>query len=471
MKSRYITLLFIMGLLSVSLKTLAEVPSRSAHEKMAREIYAKVIAMDTSVSEYGTPEMAAYLAELFKQAGFANENVIEVPISPNHTSLMVRYPGRDKNAQGIGFLAHMDVVTAFKKDWELDPFTLTERDGYFIGRGTADNKAGIVGLTAAFITLKKQGYVPDRNMILIFTADEESGMLSARHFATQLRDEMNIEYGINADGISGVLQADGKLLGYYVQGAEKSFRTVKLTVRNPGGHSSAPRADNAIYQLAAALTKIEAYKFPVMINEISAGMLTSAAAKSDKTTADAIAKLLADPSNKAADAIISQNNNLSTVIRTTCVATMLEAGHAENALPQSASATVNCRIMPGVAPEEVYRTLAEVIGDDGVKIESLGESPIAPASPMRDDVLAAIKYSVEDQYPDVELIPYMASYGTDGREFRAVGIPVYGSSGSFMDPDEAYAHGLNEKMPVESFYRTLGYWQRLMVRLTSNEGK
>ena len=461
-----ITTTMAFGALALSFCAGAAEPTRTPHESFAREMLANVVAMDTSVTEHGTPQMAAYLAGLFKAAGFADEDVIEVPTSPNLTSLMVRYRGVDQDIQGIGFLAHMDVVTAFQKDWELDPFTLTERDGYFIGRGTADNKTGVVGLTATFVKLKKQGYVPNRNMVLIFTADEETGMTSARHFATALRDEINIEYAINADALSGILLPDGSVFGYYVQGAEKTYQSMEFIVRNPGGHSSGPRADNAIYQLAGALKKLEAYRFPVMINEISAGMLRAATAKSDAATAAAITKLLADPGDEEAEAIISANANLSTVIRTTCVATMLEAGHAENALPQSATATVNCRIMPGVTPEAVHQTMTEVIDDDGVEIRLLGEATSAPASPMRDDVMAAISYAIEAQYSGVELTPYMASYGTDGKEFRAVGIPVYGSSGSFMDPSEAFAHGLNEKIPVEAFYDTLGYWERLMKRLT-----
>ena len=437
---------------------------RTDHESMAREIFKDVIAMDTSVTKKETPKMASYLAARFSHAGFDAADVIEVPTGPDMMSLMVRYRGKDSDSQGIGFLAHMDVVTAFRKDWELEPFKLTERDGYFIGRGTADNKAGIVGLTATFIKLKREGYVPRRDLVLLFTADEESGMVSARHFATELKDEINIEYAINADALSGVLMPNGAVFGYYVQGAEKSYRSIRLTVRNPGGHSSAPRADNAIYQLAKALIRIENFRFPVMINDISAGMLRSAAARSDPETASAIDKLIRNPGDPAAAAIVSANPMLSTVIRTTCVATMLEAGHAENALPQSASAVVNCRIMPGVQPEEVYAALRTEIGDEGVEMNALQESTIAPASPMREDIMAAIGSAIEE-YADVELVPFMASYGTDGKEFRAKGTPVYGSSGTFMDPLEAYAHGLNEKIPVQTFYASLGYWERLMKQL------
>ena len=457
------TTLLLAALSTISLA--AEESSRD-HQSLARDIFAKVVAMDTSITGKRTPDMAAYLAGLFRDAGFANDDVIEVPISPTQTSLLVRYRGRDEHAKGVGFMAHMDVVTALRKDWVLDPFALVEQDGYFIGRGTSDNKAGIVGLTATFLKLKKSGFVPQRNMLLIFTSDEETGMIAARHMSNQLRDTINIEYAINADGLSGVLTPEGKLFGYYVQGAEKSPRTVELTVRNPGGHSSAPRADNAIYQLATALTKIENFSFPVAINEISTGMLQFAAKRSDSTTATAIEKLLADPTDTAAAAALSTNPMIATVIRTTCVATMLNAGHASNALPQSATATVNCRIMPGVDPAAIYKTLDEVIDDNRVELRPLQEeSAIATASPMRKDVMTAIKYAVSESHPDVELIPFMASYATDGMHFRAAGIPVYGSSGTFMDPGQSFAHGLNEKIPVKSFYDSLRYWERLITHI------
>lgn len=470
MRINRITTTVALLLAIFALTSAAAEKSSKEHQSLAREIFATVVAMDTSITGKRTPDMATYLAGLFRNAGFANDDVIEVPITPTQTSLVVRYRGRDEHAKGIGFMAHMDVVTALRKDWVLDPFELVERDGYFIGRGTADNKTGIVGLTATFLKLKKSGFVPQRNMVLIFTSDEETGMVAARHMSNQLRDEINIEYAINADGLSGVLTPDGKLFGYYVQGAEKSPRTVELTVRNPGGHSSAPRADNAIYQLATALTKIEKFSFPVTINEISTGMLEFAAKRSDKLTAEAIKALISDPADSEAAAVLSKNPMIATVIRTTCVATMLSAGHASNALPQSATATVNCRIMPGVDPDDIYKTLNKVIDDNRVELRPLQkERAIAAASPMRKDVMKAIKYAVIESHPDVELIPFMASYATDGMHFRAAGIPVYGSSGTFMDLGQAFAHGLNEKIPVESFYDSLGYWERLMTYLGTSK--
>ena len=445
----------------------SSVALRSRDEAFARQLFADVISMDTSVIKAETPRMVAYLSRHLQDAGFRANEIIEVPFDSGMASLIIKYTGSSPEKEAIGFMAHLDVVTAFRKDWELDPFTLTEHDGYFIGRGTADNKAGVVGLTATFIKLKKAGYIPGRTLYLIFTSDEETGMVSTQHIAQNLSHSLNIEYAINSDAFSGNLTRDGQPLGYNVQSAEKGYRSYTLTVSNPGGHSSAPRDDNAIYQLANALLKIEKYRFPTMINEISAGMLRSAAASSNQVTADAINRLLLDPTDLEATEVIISDPLLTTVIRTTCVATMLEAGHAENALPQSASATVNCRIMPAMSTDDVYERLTRIIDDSGVKISVIDEGNIGPASPIREDVMAALSDALQE-YPGVELIPFMASYGTDGKEFRLVGTPVYGSSGIFMDPSEAYAHGLNEKIPVKTFYASLAYWERLMKKLASN---
>lgn len=452
-----------------SLSAAAETRVLSQHEAMAREMFAAVIAMDTSTTSHKTPEMAEYLASKFKSAGFADEDVMQIAISPQHTSLLVRYRGSNESAKAIGFLAHMDVVTAFKKDWELDPFKLYEQDGYFIGRGTADNKAGVVGLSATFMKLKESGYQPERTMVLILTADEETTMNSAKYVANEMKDILNLEFAINSDGMNGILLPNGKPYGYFVQSAEKSYRTVELTVRNPGGHSSAPRADNAIYQLADVLKKIEAFTFPVVISETNAGMLKFAKSTASPVMSAAIDRLINNPQDQEAAAIVSKDDNLRSTIRTTCVATMLEAGHAENALPQSAMATVNCRIMPSTEPREVYATLAELIDNEAVEIKPLREAVIAPASPMRKDVYDAIHYALGEEYKDVSLVPFMASYGTDGLEFRAVGIPVYGSAGFFGHAGLMNAHGLNEKMPVEGFYDALVYWERLMPKLAGGE--
>lgn len=449
----------------------ANEPPRTEHEAMARDILATVVALDTSVTEHGTPEMAAYLAGLFTEAGFAPGDVTEVEVSPTHSALIVRYPGADAEAKGIAFIGHLDVVTAYAKDWELNPFELTERDGFFIGRGVADNKAGVVGTTATFLKLKAEGYVPDRDLYLIFSADEETSLVSTQQIVKDHLSDMNLEYVLNTEGGGGYLNESGDAMAYYVQGAEKTYATLSLTVRNPGGHSSAPRPDNAIYQLTKALSKVEAHTFPVMINEISGGQLAHAAGGLPEPMASALTTLLANPENQDAAATVSQVVRLNSAIRTTCITTMLDAGHAENALPQSATATINCRITPGMTPDEVFAILNGVIGDKGVVLEPVRVLPATDVSPMRDDVMAAIDYALEDRYPNIDLVPSMSAGYTDGMMYRLAGLPTYGLSGIFSVPGEVYAHGLNEKIRVDSFYYSLSFWERLMKRVGGGAGE
>lgn len=471
LRNRVIALSVAIGSLTLSACSEAKEPVDTQHQAMAREIFANVVAIDTSVTQYRTPEMATYLAGLFRDAGFGPEDVTQFEASPTLHGLVVRYRGADEEKKGIAFLGHMDVVTAFAKDWELNPFKLIERDGYFIGRGTADNKSGIVGVTSTFLKLKAEGYVPDRNLYLVFTADEETGMMSTQRLVSEIVPDLNLEYALNSEGGGGRLTKDGKGVGYYVQGAEKTYATVELVVRNTGGHSSAPRPDNAIYKLMAALTKIRDYTFPVMINDVSAGALAHRAKSDEEPLASAITSLLADPNDEQAAAIVSQDVYANSAIRTTCITTMLDAGHAENALPQSATATVNCRITPGMTPEEVFITLAEVINDEGVEIKPGLVLPATAVTPMREDVMAAIRYALEGRYPDIDLIPSMSAGGTDGMWYRSAGIATYGLSGMFSVPGETNAHGLNEKVRVDSFYYSLGFWERLMKRLTGGDGE
>lgn len=471
LRNRIIAIAATLGALTLPACSEANEPPHTEHEAMARDILASVVAMDTSVTEHGTPQMAAYLAGLFVEGGFAPDDVTEFKASPNHTALVVRYPGADENAKGIAFLGHMDVVTAFAKDWVLNPFEMTEQDGYFIGRGTADNKSGVAGVTATFLKLMSEGYVPDRNLYLIFTADEETGMASTQRVVNEIVPDLNIEYALNSEGGGGRLTDTGEGAGYYVQGAEKTYATLDLVVTNTGGHSSAPRPDNAIYQLTRALTKVEAYTFPVMLNDVSRGALAHRAAGAEEPLASAITGLLANPNDAAAARAVSQDIYINAAIRTTCITTMIDAGHAENALPQSAKATINCRITPGMTPEEVFETLNAIIDDEGVEVRPGRVLATTPVTPMRDDVMSAIRFALHGRYPDIDLIPSMSAGGTDGMWLRLAGIPTYGLSGMFALPGETNAHGLNEKVRVDSFYYSLTFWERLMKRLTGGAGE
>lgn len=457
---------------TISLAASAFANDLTSDQSLARSIYKEAVETATSVDQPGSTIVLANKFKVhLKAAGFTDEDIIIIEMG-DLGGLIVRYRGSDSSAKGIGFLGHMDVVSAYKKDWVLDPFTLTEKDGYFMGRGTADNKAGVVGILATFIKLKKQGYVPSRDLYIIFSGDEETGMTTTMEMAKmasqakQYGDLLNIEFAFNGDAGGGMLSANNTPIQYGIQAAEKTYYTLNLTVKNSGGHSSRPRTDNAIYQLMDALKKIQAYQFPVMVNEVTAGFLLAMADKETPENAAALRAIVKDINDKDAAAQLSKSVLFNATLRTTCVATMLDAGHAENALPQSASATVNCRIMPGTTPKAVEQTLADIVNDKEVLITALAESTYADASPLKPIVMDAVKYAISKHYGDVSVIPNMSTGGTDGKEFRALGIPVYGVSGMFSVSGESNAHGLNEKVQVKSFYKSLDHWERLIKHAT-----
>jgi acetylornithine deacetylase/succinyl-diaminopimelate desuccinylase-like protein len=429
-------------------------------EAKAREVYATVIAMRTAKGHGKVPEMAAYLAGELKSAGFADADIEIIPLGET-AAMTVRYRGDGSSGKKpILFMAHMDVVDAKREDWEHDPFVLREDGGYFVGRGTSDNKYGVVNITQSFMRLKQEGFVPNRDLVIAFTGDEETDMATTRMLAYDRKDLTDAEFALNSDGGGGGYMEDGTVLPYLMQAAEKTYATFTVTARNKGGHSSRPRPDNAIYDLARALTKIEAYQFPAMANEI-----TRAAARADgEDVGGELGKALIafadDPENKKAIKAIRASEDYSNILSTTCVATMLDAGHAENALPQSAAATVNCRIFPGVEIEDVRKTLVSVVANDALAVEQADDRYVAsPVSDPREDVNAALIAAIGPRYPGVAIIPAMSSGGTDGMHFRRAGVPTYGVSSRFgKHGDTSNAHGLNERLPVETFYAGLDHW-------------
>jgi len=439
------------------------------YQRRALEIYRTIIGIRSAASHGLVPTVAEYLAEQFRQGGFAEQDISLLPLTEPDgevtTSLVVRYRGDGSSGRRpILLLAHMDVVEALPEDWERDPFTLVEENGYFFGRGSSDNKCGVAVLTATFLRLKADGFIPSRDLILAFTGDEETNMLTARSLVTTHRDLTDAEFALNADAGGGMLSEDDRPLGYAVQTSEKTYATFELTVTNPGGHSSMPRADNAIYQLAEALEQLEAYRFPVRVNDATRRYLEAASTVTGGEVGEAMARLAQDPTDAWAADVLWREPAQVGITRTTCIATMLRAGHAENALPQSATATVNCRIFPGVEVSEVGETLQRVAGD-AVRVRVLGEPVASPASAVRDDVMAAVSRAVETIRPGTPIIPFMAPYGTDGKEVRRGGIPTYGTSGLFMKDSDQFAHGLNERVPVRSFYDALEFWHTLLTGL------
>jgi acetylornithine deacetylase/succinyl-diaminopimelate desuccinylase-like protein len=377
----------------------------------------------------------------------------------------VRYRGKAGGGKPIALMAHMDVVTAKRSDWQRDPYTLTEENGIFYGRGTSDVKQEVALLTATFLRLKAEGFVPTRDLIITFSGDEETAQDTARDLVTAHRDLVDAEFAINGDGGGGVLsEGTAKPLIFYVQGAEKSSAQFLLTTHNPGGHSSQPRSDNAIYDLADALKAVQRYEFPVMWNEWTVGDFKAASKVTEGPIGAAMARFAADPGNVAAAAEISKNPAFIGRIRTTCVATMLAGGHAENALPQSATATINCRIFPGTSAEDVRKTLQGLVGPK-VDVRQGYDPLVSNASPMRADVMKAVAKAVAASDPGAPVVPTQAAYATDGAVFRNAGIPTYGAGGVFVMDSEVFAHGLNERIRVKEFYNGLVYWYVLIKAL------
>ncbi len=443
------------------------------YQKQALEIYRHIISIRSAKGHNNVPELANYLADQFREAGFDDGDIHVLPQTLSDgektASLIVRYEGDDSSGRGpILLIAHMDVVDALPKDWERDPFTLVEEDGYFFGRGTLDDKFGVTTLTTTFLRLKAQGFVPSRDLIIAFSGDEETGMETTRAIANDYRELTDAEYVLNADGGGGFLDHDGNAMAFMIQAAEKTPATFQLTIRNQGGHSSMPRADNAIYELATVLKSIEAYAFPAQTDAITQGYFEKASAVVPEPVGGAMKRFAANSEDAQALAIISQVPSQNGVARTTCVATMLSAGHAENALPQSATATVNCRIFPGVSIEGVQAKLFEIAGNADLEIEVSGDPTASPASPLNEEVTAAVTKAVHARHPGIPIIPYMAPYATDGKHMRIAGMPTYGVMGLFTREEDEFAHGLNERVKVDVFYDALEYWYNMLTDLAGD---
>ena len=430
----------------------------------ARDIFQTIIGFKTSEGFGQVPKMAEYLAGKFRAAGFPSDDIHVVPHGET-AALVVRYRGTGQGGKPILLMAHMDVVTAKPEDWQRDPFTLVEENGYFFGRGTSDIKSEVALLTETFLRLKAEKFVPTRDLIIAFTGDEETKMETAMALANEYRDLIDAEFALNGDGGGGEFDdRTGAPIVYRVQGAEKSYASYDLTVRNPGGHSSQPRADNAIYDLADALHRLQAYQFPVLWNDWTIGGFKDAARATPGPIGEAMARFAANPGDPAAAAVLAADPALVGRTRTTCVATMLRGGHADNALPQSATATVNCRIFPGTSVDDVKATLQQLAGEK-VEVQTLGTPFSSGPSPLRKDVMEAVAKAVHASYPGVKLVPDMSPGATDGAVYRGVGIPTYGVSSLFMKDSDDFSHGLNERVPVASFYAGLDHWYVMLQAL------
>ncbi len=445
----------------------------NANQSLAREIYKELIEINTVDSVGSTTKAAEALAARFRAAGFPASDVhVLVPEGkPTKGNLVVRYPGRG-HGKPLLLLGHLDVVAALRSDWTIDPFVLTERDGYFYGRGTSDDKAMDAIFVANLLRDKKAGWVPDRDIILALTADEEGGDSNGVEWLiAQHRDLIDAAYALNEGG-GGSLR-NGKPFLNSVQAAEKVPVNFTLTATNRGGHSSVPRPDNAIYALAQGLVKLENFKFPVQLNEVSRAFFNGTAALETPATATAMRAVTVNENDTAASAVLSTDPRYNSMLRTTCVATRLSGGHAYNALPQTASANVNCRIVPTQTPQQVRETIASVLDDTAIKITEtvpIREKSGAAPSPLTPELMGPVVDITHSMFgANVPVIPVMSTGATDGRFLRAAGVPTYGVSGIFGDPSDARAHGRDERLLVKSFYDGQEFLYRLVHRLAGGK--
>ena len=453
----------LASLLTVSVALPAAATTLDANQAQARDIFSHLIAFKTEIGQGQVPLMANYLADQFRAAGFADSDIHIIPYGET-AAMVVRYRGNGTGGKPIALMAHMDVVTAKPEDWQRDPFKLVEENGYFFGRGTEDIKSGVTVLAANFIRLKKEGFVPTRDLIIVYTGDEETSQDTMEDLVKHHRDLVDAEFALNTDAGGGELSETGKPLVYGLQTAEKAYASFELTTHNPGGHSSLPRPDNAIYELADALKKVQGYSFPVMWNDTTLASFKALGATTQGKLGDAMRAFAQNPHDTAAADVLAAEPSEVGKTRTTCVATLLRGGHADNALPQSATATINCRVFPGVAIDTVRTTLQGLVGPQ-VEVTLVGKAVSSDPSPLRPDVLAAVTRAVHSIRPGVQVTPVQESGATDGLYFRAAGIPTYGVGGLFMKNSDSFAHGLNERIPVKSFYDDVAYWHVLLTDL------
>jgi acetylornithine deacetylase/succinyl-diaminopimelate desuccinylase-like protein len=431
-------------------------------QRLGRDLFQELIETDTTHSTGDTTPAALALARRFRSAGFPEVDVQVIGPNPRNQNLVVRYRGSGARAPVV-LLAHLDVVEAKRSDWSLDPFKLTERDGFFYGRGTSDNKDGAAQLSAVLLRLRQEGFKPDRDLVLALTAGEEGApdYNGVQWLLQSHRELVNGAVCLNVDA-GGLQQRRGQSLMFTVQTAEKVYLSFRLEATSPGGHSSLPTRDNPIYRLAEGLVRLSRYEFPVRLNETTRGYLAKMAEIETGPTAADLKAILRTPPDPEALARLSADPVHNATLRTTAVATLLEGGHAENALPQRAQATVNCRLLPDESPDTVLATLRQVLADDRISVTPLKSVQPSPASPLTPVILDAIEQAKNTVWPGIPLVPQMESGATDGLFFRQQGIPTYGVGGTPSDLDDIRAHGRDERIGVQGFYAGLEFEYQLV---------
>lgn len=465
MRNKFMFSIVIGAAISIATSS-AQSAELAPHQAQAKDIFKQLVEINTTHSVGDTTIAAQAMADRLIAAGLPKDDVkvlIEVPRKGN---LVARL--RAKNPSGkkpILLLAHLDVVEAKREDWSMDPFKFIEQDGYYYARGIVDDKAMASMFVANVVRYLKEGYRPNRDIIIALTADEESGdnngvdWLVAKH-----RNLIDAAFALNEGG--GGQMRNGKKILNGVQAAEKVFQSFSLTATNRGGHSSQPRKDNAIYDLSQALIKVSQYDFPITLNEVTRTYFERMALlETGQAAADFKAITQANP---PADAVkrLSDHPVYNSTLRTTCVATLLEGGHAENALPQSAKANVNCRMLPGHNPAEVLATLKRVVANNAITVQPVKDARPSPPSPLTQEVFKPIEKLTQKMWPGIPVVPSMSTGATDAIPLRASGIPVYGVSGIFGDIDDVRVHGRDERIAIQSYYDGLEFLYQLVKELT-----
>jgi acetylornithine deacetylase/succinyl-diaminopimelate desuccinylase-like protein len=454
------------------------VPARAAddalapHQQLARDLFRMLIETDTTHSSGDTSVAARAIEKELRAAGFAADDVRVLEEVPKRGNLVARLRGSGTGGKPILLLAHLDVVEAERNDWSVDPFEFLERDGYYWGRGTTDDKDEVAIHVANLIRLKREGFVPSRDVIVALTADEEAGdnngvvWLLAKH-----RPLIDAAFALNEGG-GGVLK-DGTRIANQVQASEKIYQSFELEVTDKGGHSSLPRPENAIYELSDALLRVRGHTFPMQLNEVTRSFFERSAASEEPEIARAMRGVVKSPPEPGSMEKLALLPPYNARLRTTCVATLLQAGHAENALPQRATATVNCRILPDGSADSVEAELRRVIANPRVAIKRLPDphAIASPPSPLTQEVLGSIEKTTAELWPGVAVIPTMSTGATDGLFLRNAGIPVYGVSGIFEDVLDVRAHGKDERVLVRSFFEGQEFMYRLVKRLSGGQAQ
>lgn len=465
-------------LIVVSIAQAGIIPASKADKAEARDIFKQLIEINTTDTPQGSVTAGTEAMEKrFLDAGFPREDVVLIGPDPRKQNLVVRFRAAAGQAaeKPILFLCHMDVVQALRSDWHTDPFQFVEKGGYFYGRGTQDMKDSDAALVATFLRLHREGYKPHRDLILALTADEEGGRFNgAAWLVQQHRELVDAAYVINPDA-GGVELDHGRPVVADVEATEKVYADFEVTATNPGGHSSRPRADNAIYELTTALNKLAAYSFPFELNEITRTYFQNLATKETGQTLDDIRAILATPPDPAAAARLSTEPSFNSNFRTTCVATRLSGGHANNALPQTAQANVNCRIFPGHSPEEIRRQLITVFSDPRLTVKYVSDAgavseaapdrkAIAPPAPIT-EVFEPLTRLTQAIWPGTPVTPVMENGASDSIYFAEAGIPCYGYSAIALERDDDRAHGQDERLPVDSYWKSLDFFYAFVGEL------